>query len=159
LTKGDRLTVCNAGHPRPFWYRAETQQWSILGAQESTGAESIGNLPLGIDESEAFVQMEIVLNRGDLAFFYTDALTEATDRDGRALGEAGLFALIRDLDASDPTSMSHHVVARLDAYRGGQPADDDLTFLLLHHNAGGPPRLTLGQTLHVYARVLGLERV
>ncbi|MGL4554849.1 MAG: PP2C family protein-serine/threonine phosphatase, partial [Gemmataceae bacterium] len=22
LTSGDRLTVCNAGHPRPLWYRA-----------------------------------------------------------------------------------------------------------------------------------------
>ena len=43
--------------------------------------------------------------------------------------------------------------------RSGQAPDDDLTFLLLHHNAGGPPRLTLGQTLGVYAKVFGLKRV
>ncbi len=159
LAAGDRLKVCNAGHPRPFWYRATARQWSILGGQQGEGGDPLANLPLGIDESLSFSQIEIVLQRGDLVFFYTDALTEASNHDGCGLGEAGLFAMMRDLDVSDPANVSRELVARLDAYRGGKPAEDDLTFLLLHHNAGGPPRLTLGQTLRVYAKVFGLERV
>jgi sigma-B regulation protein RsbU (phosphoserine phosphatase) len=103
--------------------------------------------------------VEIVLGRGDLVLFYTDAVTEATDPDGRLLGEAGLLELVRFLAATDPTRVAGALLARLEAYRAGNAPADDLTFMLLHHNAGGPPRLTLGQTLDVYAKVLGLKRV
>src|SRR5580692_4330452 len=30
-----RLTVCNAGHPRPLLYRAAQRQWDFLGGQET----------------------------------------------------------------------------------------------------------------------------
>jgi serine phosphatase RsbU (regulator of sigma subunit) len=158
LTTGDRLTVCNAGHPRPLRYQAAAGQWSVLAGPEGEG-DALANLPLGIDDAVAFVQAEIVLGRGDLVLFYTDALTEATDPSGRPLGEAGLLELVRFLDVTDPTKVADALHARLEAYRGGEAPADDLTFLLLHHNAGGPPRLTLGQTLDVYAKVLGLKRV
>jgi phosphoserine phosphatase RsbU/P len=36
-----------------------------------------------------------VLGRGDLVLFYTDALTEAADADGRLLGEASFLELVR----------------------------------------------------------------
>jgi serine phosphatase RsbU (regulator of sigma subunit) len=157
LTSGDRLTVCNAGHPRPLWFRPETGQWSVFTGQEE--GEALANLPLGIDDATAYDQRQVVLGRGDLILFYTDALTEATDPDGRPLGEAGLLDLVRSLDVTDPTKVAGALVERLDRYRGGRPAEDDLTFLLLHHNAGSPPRLSLGQTLNVYAKVLGLKRV
>ena len=26
----DHLVICNAGHPRPLWYRAQTRQWHLL---------------------------------------------------------------------------------------------------------------------------------
>src|SRR5271154_1672411 len=32
-----RLTVCNAGHPRPFLYRAAQREWSFLGDKEANG--------------------------------------------------------------------------------------------------------------------------
>jgi serine phosphatase RsbU (regulator of sigma subunit) len=158
LTKGDKLTVCNAGHPRPFRYRAATGEWSVLTLPDGKG-ETLANLPLGIDDSIFFAEAEVVLGRGDLVLFYTDALTEATDADGRLLGESGLLELVRSLDVADPARVAEALRARLDAYRGGLAPADDLTFLLLHHNAGSPPRLTLGQTLDVYAKVLGLKRV
>jgi serine phosphatase RsbU (regulator of sigma subunit) len=158
LTTGDKLTLCNAGHPRPFWYRAATGQWSVLTLPDGEG-DALANLPLGIDDSISFAEVEIVLGKGDLVLLYTDALPEATDADGRPLGEAALLELIRCLDVSDPTTVAGALLARLEAYRGGQAADDDLTFLLLHHNAGRPPRLTLRQLLDVYAKVLGVKLV
>jgi serine phosphatase RsbU (regulator of sigma subunit) len=157
LTTGDKFTVCNAGHPRPFWLRSATGQWSVLAGPDGNGA--LANLPLGIDDTVSFDQVEIVLARGDLVLFYTDALPEATDPDGRPLGEAGLLELVRGLDVTDPMKVAGALRARLEAYRGGQAPADDLTFLLLHHTAGSPPRLTLGQTLDVYAKVLGLRPV
>jgi serine phosphatase RsbU (regulator of sigma subunit) len=158
LTTGDKVTVSNAGHPRPFWYRAATGQWSVLAFPDGEG-NALADLPLGIDENISFAQVEIKLGRGDLVLFYTDALTEATDPNGQMLGETGLLELVRLLDVTDPTKVAAALLARLDAYRGGKVPNDDLTVLLLHHNAGGPPRLSLGQTLNVYAKVLGLKRV
>lgn len=157
LTTGDTLTICNAGHPRPLWYRAARGEWSVLGKdQDSPG---LTNLPLGIDDATVYEQTELVLGTGDLVLFYTDALTEAADPAGNLLGEDGLHALVGSLDPRDPAAWVRGLVERLDGYRGGRPSGDDLTFLLLRHNASSPGRLTLGQTLDVYAKVLGLRSV
>lgn len=45
-----RLTVCNAGHPRPLWRRAATGQWALL--DQDVG--NLGNLPLGLDEESPY---------------------------------------------------------------------------------------------------------
>jgi hypothetical protein len=58
-----------------------------------------------------------------------------------------------------PNILPYAVLGRLEAYRRGKAPTDDLTFLLLNHHAGGPPRLTLGHKMDVYERVFGLKRV
>ena len=61
------------------------------------------------------------------------------------------------------TSATGVTVYRGDAfppeYRGDRPAEDDQTVIVLHHNAGHPHRLSLGETLSLCAKVLGLRRV
>ena len=159
LTTGKTLTICNAGHPRPFWFQSVTGQWSILASPDGNDVDGLTNLPLGIDEGVSFTQARIVLGRGDLVLFYTDALTEATAPDGRQLGEAGLLALVQSLEATNPAKVAGTLRQRVDEYCGSKAPDDDMTFLLLHHNAQKSPRLTLGQKLDVYAKVFGLKRV
>src|SRR5262245_51592212 len=85
LTRGDTLTVCNAGHPRPLWYRAATRQWSFLFGPTEDNNDVLANLPLGIDETTTYGQVEITLGKGDLLFVYTDALVEATNVQGEML--------------------------------------------------------------------------
>ena len=75
-----RLTVCNAGHPRPLWYRAATGQWDWL--DHAPGVA--GNFPLGIDDDSPYRQFAVDLGPGDVVVFYTDALTEAGGRIGHA---------------------------------------------------------------------------
>jgi serine phosphatase RsbU (regulator of sigma subunit) len=159
LTKGDRLAVCNAGHPRPLWFDSAAGAWSFLSASEVASREALTNLPLGIDDTTCYDQTEVVLSRGDLVLFYTDALTEASNAEGKLLGESGLLESVRSLDVTEPRALAGALIRRIDDFRGGKPADDDLTFLLLHHNAGGPPRLTLRESLNVYAKVLHLKGV
>src|ERR1700732_5055833 len=44
-----RLTVCNAGHPRPFIYRAGQRQWDFLGHEnDGTKKSKPQNIPLGL---------------------------------------------------------------------------------------------------------------
>jgi len=147
------LTVSNAGHPRPLWFRAESGDWSLLDRESLRP----GNLPLGLDDDSAYHQFTIPLGGGDLLLFYTDALIEAADPAGRLLGEEGLLSLARGLDTSRPHNLAPALLDALDEYRGGRPAEDDLTLFALHHNGGGPRRMTLGEKLDVYGKVLGLK--
>ena len=159
LANRDQLTVCNAGHPRPLWYRSADREWYFVDTNDHAKTSGLTNLPLGIDNSTTYPQATLGLAAGDLVLLYTDALTESSNSGGDMLGEQGLLALLRTIDASDPKAIARTLVARLDDYRGGRQADDDSTFLLLHHNAGHSPRLTLAEKLDVYAKVFRLKRV
>jgi phosphoserine phosphatase RsbU/P len=148
-----RLTLCNAGHPRPLWFRPRTGQWAWL----DQGAADLGNLPLGLDAETAYSTFAVNLGKDDLILFYTDALIESVDSTGRLLGEQGLLNLVRGLDLSRPLSIGPALIASVEDYRGGLPADDDTTLLVLHHDAGGKRRLSLAEKLDVYAKVFWLK--
>jgi serine phosphatase RsbU (regulator of sigma subunit) len=149
------LTVCNAGHPRPLWFREASRGWELLTRQTS----SAGNLPLGLDEESSYNQFTVMLDPGDILLFYTDALTEAFDPAGRMLGEEGLLALAQSLDVGQPARIASSLLAGVERHRGGRPADDDVTLLALLHTGSGPRPPSLGEKLHVYAKVFGMESV
>lgn len=159
LTKGDTLTVCNAGHPRPLWRRAETGKWAVLADADAVSDGGLADLPLGIVGDTAYTQRQITLARGDLLLFYTDALTEAENPAGEQLGEAGLLRVMEGLGSIDPAAIPAALSAALDTYRGGNPAGDDSTFILLRHTAAPTRQPGLVETLNVYAKVLGLKSV
>lgn len=148
-----QVTICNAGHPRPFLYHASTSRWEVLEGR----AGQAGNLPLGIDDEADYRQYTLPLDPDDMLLFYTDALTEAVDASGRLLGEDGLLALAQALPADAPRAFGPALLAAVDRYRDGRPADDDTTLLVLHHNAGGPRRLSLREKVDVYAKVFGVK--
>ena len=158
LNDRDQLTLCNAGHPNPLWYRAETNEWHII-ATDNKDEAVLSNLPLGIDDSAAYPQARLQLGHGDMIFIYTDAIIEATSPEGQMLGEKGLIHLLRTLNIRDPSVLAQSLIEWLNDFRQGQPLEDDLTFLLLRHNAGQTKRLSLGEKLDVYAKVFGLKSV
>jgi serine phosphatase RsbU (regulator of sigma subunit) len=159
LATSRRLTICNAGHPHPLWYRAETGTWTALSGRNGSNTAGAGNLPFGIDDQAAYSQMDIPLADGDFLFFYTDAFVEAVDSQDKPLGEAGLLDLVSRLNLNEPDKASRSLLASLDQYRGGHPAEDDQTFLLLRHTGTRPPRLSVREKIDVYAKVFGLKRV
>ena len=147
------LTVCNAGHPRPLWYRARSKSWSLLDKHVA----DTGNLPLGLDDESAYHQFAVTLSHGDIVLFYTDALSEASDETGRMLGEEGLLELARGLEATEPARIGPALLSKIDHHRGGRPADDDVTLLTLVHNGGGPRPPSLREKVDVYAKVFGFK--
>lgn len=153
LATKQQLTVCNAGHPRPLWYRADQHAWQWM--DQSIG--DVGNLPLGLDDATNYRQFAALLGRNDLVLFYTDALIEAADPAGRLLGEQGLLDLVRSLEPADPPRIGRELQSRVQKHRADQPADDDTTVLILHHNASGPKHMSVGEKLDVYAKVFGLK--
>ncbi len=160
LASTDRISVCNAGHPRPLFRRATDGEWSLLAPVASDEAQS-GNLPLGLDDETRYRMFDVALGRGDLLMFYTDALIEAADSEGRLLGESGLLEKARRLDPTDrsPAAIGPALLEAVASYRGLRPADDDETLIVIHHNAAASPRMSLAQKLDVYAKVFGLKHV
>ena len=160
LASTNRISVCNAGHPRPLFHRATDGDWSLLSPTTVNDAGA-GNLPLGLDEETRYQMFEVELGRGDLLVFYTDALIEAADSDGRLLGESGLLDTVREVDLSDrsPAAIGTALLEAVARYREHRSADDDMTLIVVHHNAADSPRLSLGQKLDVYAKVFGLKPV
>jgi serine phosphatase RsbU (regulator of sigma subunit) len=160
LASTDRIAICNAGHPCPLFYRAAEGRWSILAPEVGHRAE-LTNLPLGLDDATSYPTFELELGRGDLVVFYTDALIEAADPEGRLLGEPGLLAAARGLDLADPrpSTVGPSILEAVAKHRQGHPAADDVTVVVVRHNAGSSPRLSLAQKVDVYAKVFGLKPV
>jgi serine phosphatase RsbU (regulator of sigma subunit) len=160
LASRDRLSVCNAGHPRPLFYRAKDGQWSLFSQHEGNG-DGASNLPLGLDEQTSYQSFELDLGRGDLVVFYTDALIEAADRSGKLLGETGLLEVTRgfDVESSSPGALGRRLLEAVAHHRDRKSAEDDVTLVVLRHNGSPSPRLTLAQKLDVYAKVFRLKPV
>ncbi len=134
----DHLVVCNAGHPRPVRYSAANRAWSLLDAGTRRPAQPLYNLLLGISDRVHYEQFAVPLDKDDVVLLYTDSLIEADGARGRRLGEHGLLELVSTLDARRPEHLNDAVLAAVAAFRGGAPAQDDETLLVLHHNAADP---------------------
>ena len=82
-----KLTVCNAGHPRPLWWRAAT---GAVGVARPGRRRRRATCPLGLDDETPYNQFSVTLGRDDLVLFYTDALIEAAEPLGPAARRGGL---------------------------------------------------------------------
>jgi sigma-B regulation protein RsbU (phosphoserine phosphatase) len=150
-----RLTVSNAGHPRPLFFRSEDGAWAALAPEAGLGS----NLPLGIDDDAPYEQFSLPMRRGDVVVLYTDAMTEAADPSGRMLGEDGLLDLARSLDPADPRLFGPSLIEAVARHRGGTPPADDETLIVLRHDGTGQRFPGPLQFPKVMAKMFGLIRV
>ena len=88
---------CNAGHPPPFLYRANTETWSMLDIKEQERDELPPNFPLGIDAATEYEQQSVKLNPGDAILSYSDALIESLRQDGDLIMPAGLLDIVQSM--------------------------------------------------------------
>lgn len=155
----DHLILCNAGHPRPLWWRAREERWEILTHEMEEARTDAANLPLGIIEPTEYHQFAVKLEKGDRVLMYTDSLVEARDGSGRMLGEPGLIRIAGEAVAdaeSDGTALVRRIVDGVRAHAGGAEPDDDVTAMLLTHNAGEPGRQSLSERVRVLGKMIGL---
>jgi phosphoserine phosphatase RsbU/P len=165
LADKDRLTIHNAGHPHPIWYRANLGRWELMTASAFSNMPSTqpptapADLPFGLDPETPYHSAEVVLARGDVVVFYTDALTEATGPDGHLLGEQGLLTLAATLPLTDPGRLGAELLAAVETHQGETLHDDDLTMLVLQHHAGPRRRPGLLEKMEIYGKVFGFRPV
>jgi len=138
-----RLTVCNAGHPRPLLYNAAKRDWTLLAHKRTPGPKP-RNTPLGMIALAEYEQFDVELEPGDCLLCYSDALVESKDADGEMLGEAGLLKIARLLAGPDgappgtPRQLAERLLAEITARFPENLTEDDVTVLIVKANGGGP---------------------
>jgi sigma-B regulation protein RsbU (phosphoserine phosphatase) len=151
----DQLTVCNAGHPRPLWYRSRRRSWTLMSdafdKQLLEGsADGPANMPLGIAGPTRYEQFAVKLATGDLVVIYTDSLIEARGADGRQLGEDGLLEMARQFEVADVAEFLRALLNSIE--RQGELSADDVTVLILRPN-GLKLRVSLPVKLRIARRI------
>lgn len=159
-----RLTVCNAGHPRPLLYRGTERQWGFLShgqmpdAARKSGTAPRGprNLPLGMIAISQYEQFDVELDPGDCLITYSDALIESNDRDGEMLGEAGLLKIARGIEApgitEEPRYFAERLLGAIAALQPDNLTDDDVTILMIRAN-GKQPDYPLSEKAAAFGRL------
>ena len=129
-----RLTICNAGHPRPMLFRATPQHWDFLSHQEAGGRSAPSNIPLGLFDSAEYEQFDVELQPGDCLLSYTDALIESRDADGEMLGEEGLLRITRLLGDVPPEKLIEKLLAEIEARYPENLSEDDVSVMVIRAN-------------------------
>jgi hypothetical protein len=135
LAPANQLTLSNAGHPMPLWYRAKSSTWSFIGEGHVPAALGLANVPLGIAGPTVYDELTVKVATGDLIIFYIDSLIESAGPTGDALGHAGLLEFCRSLDPTDPSDLLRDLIGGATA---SDAANDDVTVLVIRPNALGP---------------------
>lgn len=119
---GRTLTFCNAGHNWPLLVRA-TGEVVML---------EKGGLLLGILEQIELEEDSVELRQGDRLVFYTDGISEATNRDGELYGEERLAEFVRALPhALTARGITERVLEEIERHLGPEEAQDDRTLVVL----------------------------
>jgi serine phosphatase RsbU (regulator of sigma subunit) len=143
-----RLTVCNAGHPRPLLYRAAKGHWDLL------GDIAWSNLPLGIIELAEYQQFDVELEPGDCLVSYSDALIESCDSDGEMLGEAGLLRIVRLLGDVAAEKLIDALLKEIAKRYPENLSEDDVTIVVIRAN-GGAAHFSLREKAGALKRFIG----
>ena len=150
-----RLSLCNAGHPRPLLFRAADRRWSFLGHDhDHAGKKGPSNIPLGILQIADYEQLDVQLEPGDCLINYTDALIESCDANGEMLGEEGLLRIIKLLGDVPAEKLIESLLQEIAERFPENLAADDVTLLVVRAN-GGSLDFSLGDKLAAFARFLG----
>lgn len=148
-----RLTLCNAGHPRPLLFRARDARWSFLGHQDTPEKKGPRNIPLGIFQVTDYEQLDVELDLGDCVVCYTDALNESCDADGEMLGEEGLLRIANLIGDVPAETLIPRLLQEITERFPKNLAADDVTLLVVRAN-GDALHFTLREKLAAFGRFL-----
>jgi len=148
-----RLSLCNAGHPRPLLFRVLDGRWAFLGHPDHFERKGPRNVPLGIFQLAEYEQLDIELDPGDCFVGYTDPLIESCDANGEMLGEEGLLRIV-NLLGDVPGEQLIPSLLREIAERFPRNLDgDDVTLLVARAN-GGSLHFAIPEKLDAFGRFL-----
>jgi serine phosphatase RsbU (regulator of sigma subunit) len=127
-----KFHYANAGHPPPF---VVTGDGGVLDLEAAGPA-------LGLMEDAAFPEAVLPLGAEDLFVFFSDGVTDRTDRGGNPFGLGRLKAAARSSRQDSARIALYSILGELQGFSGGAPADDDITLILTKVRGASPSGAT-----------------
>ena len=115
------LTYANAGQPYPLHYSRRTRECTPL---------ALPGLILGVGTDVSYEERRLELESGDRLLFYTDGVIEARNEAAKHFGIDGVTRTLLESAEESATSICQRLADRVTAFRGAEPATDDLTILV-----------------------------
>lgn len=131
------LTCANAGHLPLLWYQAERQRCEWVRPQGIAFGLSRRGPSLKAGKERKMEEGRISLKEGDMALFYTDGVTEASDPQGVQFGRERLSRWVKDAGPEAGKGMLDLLGRKIEEFSAGLPQSDDMTAVVLRRNAGG----------------------
>jgi phosphoserine phosphatase RsbU/P len=122
--ENNRLIYAKAGHTSPLLFKKNGEVIPL----ETEGVF------LGMFENPEFEEKEIVLEKGDKIFLYTDGLNEAKSPNGDLLGIPKLVAILQREIGLSGQHLFDKILEEINDYTEGQGLNDDATMVLLEVN-------------------------
>lgn len=112
-----------AGHPGIYHYQKSTDSVDELASE---------TYPLGVSEKADYMDETVALSEGDLLFFYTDGLPEATNTNGRIYGYNRLERSIHRAAQNDVPSIERidQIINDVRGFIENTEPEDDITVVV-----------------------------
>jgi sigma-B regulation protein RsbU (phosphoserine phosphatase) len=124
--RSGRVTLTQAGHPRPVWLH------KAQGCTEMVGG---GGFPVGMLPEVTYDAITLDLEPGDRLFLYSDGVTECVNDSGELFSEQKLRQLLEG-SAHLPTAQVAEQVGRtLRDWKGDDNHQDDITLLIVERES------------------------
>lgn len=117
-----KLSYSNAGHNRPMLHRKNESSCIELDAE---------GLIIGVKPSVIFEERNILLLSGDLLLFYTDGLTEATNKDGEMFGVGRVCNLLGTFENLPSNEIVDSLYQSVSDFTGSPILQDDISVVVL----------------------------
>lgn len=116
------FSFSKGGHPYPVFYNSKTGRAEYLNSQGRA---------MGFFEDEKFPHRNIVLNRGDRIYLYTDGLIEVTDTEQKIFGFEKFLDLVNGANSKfrsiDDTL--DYIVRTVNAFNPNYDQEDDMVII------------------------------
>ncbi len=118
--KRRQVTLANSGLPYP-----------VRCAGETCERVAVGGVPLGSFFGSTYDELTLPLQRDDVFVFCTDGVFEAVNPEGEEFGPERVLQVVAANRAGSAQKLVDAVVAAVEAFRGGAPANDDTTVVVV----------------------------
>ena len=119
--KGRRkLRIANAGQSQPLlWKDGRIEQVNLTG------------FPIGIFDDAKYDDWSVQLDTGDILVFYSDGITEASNRDGKFFGVSRLKNVIVANTSLSSANLADRVLEEVQEFTQGGAITDDRTLVVM----------------------------
>lgn len=121
------FNLCNAGYPPPLVLRKNRRDWAAVKPTNGLAARAT---TLGVMDDSEHQRWSGKLERGDMALFFSNSLTECRTATGVTLGAQGLLGLLNQRGAECPEALAAELLERVRREHAGNLDGEDATVVL-----------------------------